>query len=320
MFEKKKGDSWERGMIEKLAFDALVEKRRSRRWSIFFKFLFFLYLVTLLVLWFPDNFGTTDLAKLTSKEHTALVELSGIIADKEIASAENVVTGLRDAFEDKHTKGVILRINSPGGSPVQSSYINKEIVRLKEKYPDIPLYAVVSDLCASGGYYVAVAADKIYVNESSVVGSIGVRMGGFGFVDLMQEMGVERRLMTAGEHKAIADPFSPLPESEKLHLQTLLNQLHQEFISVVKAGRGDRLKQGEDLFNGLFWTGKESIELGLVDELGSAGDVARDVIGAENLVDFTYKERSLERLFERLGAGVALTLGKLSGMTGTPTM
>lgn len=320
MFEKKKSDSWERGMIEKLAFDALVEKRRSRRWSIFFKFLFFFYLITLLFLWFPDNLGTADLGKLTGKGHTALVELSGIIADKEIASAENVITGLRNAFEDKQTKGVILRVNSPGGSPVQSSYINKEIVRLREKYPDIPFYAVVSDLCASGGYYAAVAADKIYVNESSVVGSIGVRMGGFGFVELMQELGVERRLMTAGEHKAIGDAFSPLTEIEKSHLQKLLDQLHEEFISVVKAGRGDRLKQGEDLFNGLFWTGKESIELGLVDELGSAGSVARDVIGTETLVDFTHKETSLERLFERLGAGAAQMLGKMSGMAESPMM
>jgi len=320
MYADKKKESWEQGVIEKLAFDAVVEKRRARRWSIFFKCLFFSYLVALLVLWFPEEFGTHELAKLSNQKHTALVELNGLIADKENASADNVVTGLRDAFEDKNTKGVILRINSPGGSPVQSSYINKEITRLQKKYPDIPIYAVVSDMCASGGYYVAVATDKIYVNESSIVGSIGVRMGGFGFVQAMEDLGVERRLMTAGEHKAIGDPFSPLAEDEKAYFQKLLNQLHEEFIVVVKAGRGDRLKQDRDLFNGLFWGGKESIELGLTDELGSAGTVARDVIGAEELVDFTYKERSLERLFERLGAGAAQMLSKVAGMGNSPQM
>ena len=320
MFDKKKTESWEQGVIEKLAFDALVEKRRNRRWGIFFKFLFFLYLVVLLALWFPDKFDSSELGKLSGDNHTALVELNGVIAHKESASADNVVTGLRNAFEDKKTKGVVLRINSPGGSPVQSSYINKEITRLREKYPEIPVYAVVSDVCASGGYYVAAAADKIYVNESSIVGSIGVRMGSFGFVEAMEELGVERRVMTAGEYKAIGDPFSPLAEDEKAYFQSLLDQLHEEFIAVVKAGRGDKLSPDQDLFNGLFWTGKESIELGLADEFGSAGSVARDVIGAEDLVDFTYKERSLERLFERLGAGAAQMLGKISGIDSTPRM
>lgn len=320
MYDDKKNESWEQAVIEKLAFDAVVEKRRARRWSIFFKILFFSYLVVLLLLWFPEIFDTDELAKLSNQKHTALVELNGLIADKENASADNVVTGLRDAFEDKNTKGVILRVNSPGGSPVQSSYINKEITRLRKKYPDTPIYTVVSDMCASGGYYVAVATDKIYVNESSIVGSIGVRMGGFGFVQAMQDLGVERRLMTAGEHKAIGDPFSPLAEDEKAYFQKLLNQLHEEFVVVVKAGRGDRLKQDKDLFNGLFWGGRESIELGLADELGSAGTVARDVIGAEEMVDFTYKERSLERLFERLGAGAAQMLSKVAGMEFAPQM
>lgn len=320
MFNKKKPESWEQSVIEDLAFDALVEKRRARRWSIFFKFLFFVYLAVLLVLWFPDKFDTAELGKLSDQKHTAVVDLSGLIADKEKSSADNVVTGLRDAFEHKNTKGVVLRINSPGGSPVQSSYINKEITRLREKYPDIPIYAVVSDMCASGGYYVAAATDKIYVNESSILGSIGVRMGGFGFVEVMEDLGVERRLQTAGEHKAIGDPFSPLMEDEKAYFQKLLDQLHEEFIAVVKAGRGDKLAQDVDLFNGLFWAGKESIELGLADEIGSTGSVARDVIGAEELVDFTYKERSLERLFERLGAGAAQMLGRLSGLNPAPWM
>jgi len=242
------------------------------------------------------------------------VELDGLIAPGERNSADNLVTGLRKAFEDKHTKGVILRINSPGGSPVQSSYVNKEILRLREKYPDIPLYAVVSDLCASGGYYIAVAADKIYVDESSLIGSIGVRMDGFGFVDAMDKLGVERRLLTAGEHKGILDPFSPVVEYERDFVQGLLDDLHQEFINRVKDGRGERLKGEQDkLFSGLFWTGGEAIKLGLADEIGSASQVARDVIGAEDIVDFTHKEKTLDRLIERLGAGAASAFGRLLG-------
>lgn len=310
--------TWERDIVEQLALDALKEKRRSRRWGIFFKFLFFAYLLGILAIPLYDKFFDTKLSALSSDGHTALVELSGVIAAGEKASADNLATGLREAFEDKNTKGIILRINSPGGSPVQSSYINKEIIRLKEKYPDIPLYAVVSDICASGGYYVAVAADKIYVNESSIVGSIGVRMDSFGLVDAMQRLGIERRLLTAGGHKGIGDMFSPLTVEDQDFIESLLNGLHEEFISVVKAGRGDRLQQNDDTFSGLFWSGRESIKLGLADELGSAGTVARDVIGAKDIIDFTHKERTLDQLFERLGAGAVKAFAKITGASNMP--
>ncbi len=311
-------EDWHRELVEKLASDALIERRRARRWGIFFKLLTFAYLVFVLLALFPDDWSDTAMGK---ESHTALVELDGVIAADEKASADNVVEGLRDAFEDEHTKAVILRINSPGGSPVQSSDIYKEILRLREKYPDIPLYAVVSDMCASGGYYVAAAADKIYVNESSVIGSIGVLMNSFGFVDAMNDLGIERRLMTAGEHKGILDPFSPLSEFDKEHAARLLSDLHHTFIAAVKAGRGDRLK-GDDaqLFSGLFWSGEEGIALGLADALGSAGYVAREVVGAETLVDFTAKEDPFERLAKRLGAAAAETFARLSGFGGEPQL
>lgn len=305
---------WHRDLVEKLAADALVERRRARRWGIFFKLLTFAYLTFLLVLLIPEDWSE---AAMGTKSHTALVELEGVIAAGEKASADNVVTGLRDAFEDKHTKAVVLRINSPGGSPVQSSDIHKEILRLREKYPDIPLYAVVSDICASGGYFVASAADKIYVNESSVIGSIGVLINGFGFVDTIHELGIERRLMTAGEHKGILDPFTPLSEFDKAHVAGLLEDLHANFIDAVKTGRGDRLN-GDDatLFSGLFWDGNDGIRLGLADAIGSTGYVAREVVGAEDLVDFTAKEDPLARLADRLGASAATTFGRLFGVSG----
>lgn len=308
-----KGD-WHRELVEKLATDALREKRRARRWGIFFKLLGFAYLAVLLIVLLPEDWSEKAMGK---KEHTALVELEGLIAPGEKASADNAVTGLRDAFEDKNTKAVILRINSPGGSPVQSSYIYTEILRLREKYPDIPLYAVVSDICASGGYYVAAAADEIYVNESSVIGSIGVLMNGFGFVEAMQELGIERRLLTAGEHKGILDPFSPLSEFDKEHAKELLEKLHTTFIEAVKTGRGDRLNGDEaQLFSGLFWSGEEGIELGLADGIGSASYVAREIVGAEDLVDFTAKEDPIERLAKRLGAAAGEAFARMTGFSG----
>jgi protease-4 len=306
-------DDWHRELVEKLATDALREKRRARRWGIFFKLLGFAYLAVLLVLLLPKDWSEKAMGK---KEHTALVELEGVIAPGEKASADNAVTGLRDAFEDKNTKAVILRINSPGGSPVQSSYIYTEILRLREKYPDIPLYAVVSDICASGGYYVAAAADEIYVNESSVIGSIGVLINGFGFVEAMRELGVERRLLTAGEHKGILDPFSPLSEFDKEHAKELLEKLHTTFIEAVKTGRGDRLNGDEaQLFSGLFWSGEEGIELGLADAIGSASYVAREIVGAEDLVDFTTKEDPIERLVKRLGAAAGEAFARMTGFS-----
>jgi len=294
-------EDWHKDLVEKLATDALRERRRTRRWGIFFKLLTFAYLGLLLFLLLPDDWTGQTMGE--DEAHTALVELNGVIAPGNKASADNVVTGLRDAFEDDDTQAVILRINSPGGSPVQSSYIHKEIKRLREKHRDTPLYAVVSDVCASGGYYVAAAADAIYVNESSIVGSIGVLMNGFGFVDAIEELGIERRLMTAGEHKGILDPFSPVAETDRQHIAGLLDNLHATFIDAVKSGRGDKLKGGdEQLFNGLFWSGRESISLGLADEIGSASFVAREVVGAEDIVDFTAEEDPIARLAERFGA------------------
>lgn len=308
-------DDWHRKLVEKLATDSLTERRRARRWGIFFKLLTFAYLVGLAFLLVPNEWAGTAIGE--DDAHTALVELNGVIAPGEKASADNVVTGLRDAFEDEKTKAVVLRINSPGGSPVQSSDIHKEILRLREKYPDIPLYAVVSDVCASGGYYVAAAADRIYVNESSVIGSIGVLMNGFGFVDAMQELGIERRLMTAGEHKGILDPFSPVSEFDKTHLDSILKDLHETFIGAVREGRGDRLKGSDsELFSGLFWSGEEGIALGLADEIGNASYVAREVVGAEELKDFTAKDDPLVRLADRFGAAVGAAFARVGGLAG----
>jgi len=307
---------WERKLVQKLAFSALNEQRRARRWGIFFKFLMFAYLLTLLVLWFPDPLGQSGLKP--AGEHTAVIDIKGVIADDAEASADNVISGLRDAFDDAGTKGVVLRINSPGGSPVQAGYINDEIRRLRKKHPKIPLYAVVTDMCASGGYYIAAAADKIYVDKASIVGSIGVLMNGFGFADAMAKLGIERRLMTAGEHKGIMDPFSPVSEFDKSHIAKLLKTIHQQFIDTVKQGRGDRLKQDDLIFSGLFWTGEESIKLGLADALGSSSYVAREVIKAEELVDYTYEEDVFERLAKRIGAGAASSMAAILGIGNTP--
>ncbi|MET0014374.1 MAG: signal peptide peptidase SppA [Sedimenticola sp.] len=308
---------WERELVQKLVFASLNEQKRTRRWNIFFKFILFGYLITLLLLWMPDEIPGMDTVK-AGGDHTALVEVKGVILDDSEASADNVVTGLRDAFEDDNTKGVILRINSPGGSAVQAGYVYDEILRLKEKHEDIPVYAVVTDMCASGGYYIAAAADKIYVDKASIVGSIGVLMNGFGFVDGMQKLGVERRLMTAGEHKGIMDPFSPVKEEEREHMQQLLDKIHQQFIEAVKTGRGERLKDDERLFTGLFWTGEESIGLGLADGLGSSSYVARELIGAEDIVDFTPSEDLLERFAKRIGAGAASAFANILGTGAVP--
>ena len=311
-------ESWERDVLSRLAFAAINEQRRSRRWSIFFKFLIFAYLF--LVFWsIQSNRG--EHALMESGEHTALVELKGVIADDADANADDIVSALRDAFKNKNTRGVILRINSPGGSPVQAGYINDEIHRLRKKYPKIPLYAVVTDICASGGYYVAVAADKIYADKASIVGSIGVRMSGlttFGFVDAMKKLGVERRMLAAGDDKAMLDPFSPLKPEEVKHVTTLLENIHQQFIHVVKEGRGDRLK-GDDktLFNGFYWTGEQAVDLGLVDGLANSSYVARELIGAEKIVDYTHRPSPLERFTNRFGVVMAKTFAGILGMSET---
>ncbi len=299
-------EKWERDVITKLAESSFREQRRARRWGIFFKLLTFAYITTILVLYTDPQI--TQTAKLAEK-HTALVNLNGLIADGEKASADNIVTALRDAFEDEKTAGVILRINSPGGTPVQAGYIYDEIKRLKKEHEDIPMYAVITDICASGGYYVASAADKIYADKASIVGSIGVRMDNFGFVDAMKKLGVERRTLTAGENKALLDPFLPVNPETRQHMQTLLTTIHQQFIQAVKDGRGERLNTNVDgLFSGLIWTGEQGLELGLVDELGSASYVAREVIGEENIVEYAVTEDLLERLAGKVGATMASVL------------
>lgn len=304
---------WEKALVNRVVLDHLSERKRSRRWGVVFKLLTFGYLIALLVALWPGSL--TD--KVTSSgEHTALVDIKGVIAPETNASADSIITALRKAYEDENTKGIILRINSPGGSPVQAGYVNDEIKRLREKHPDIPVYAVAADLCASGGYYIAVAADEIYVDKASLVGSIGVRIGTFGFVDALQELGVERRLLTAGQNKGILDPFSPLPEEQRVFLQGVLGQMHEQFIGVVKAGRGDRLKGGDELFSGLFWSGEESVALGLADGLGSSGYVARELIGVEDIVEFSAKKDLLERFADRLGASIAGSVLKLMGAGG----
>ena len=294
--------SWEREVVTELAESSLREQRRARRWGIFFKSLTFAYIAALIFM-----YADTDMSHVNLKEkHTALVELNGVISDKDEANADSVVTALRDAFDNDNSAGVILRINSPGGSPVQSGYIYDEMRRLREKHPDTPLYAVVTDICASGGYYIASAADKIYADKASIVGSIGVRMDNFGFVEAIDKLGVERRTLTAGENKALLDPFLPENDKAKAHMQTMLDEIHQQFIDSVKKGRGDRLDTTvEGIFSGLIWTGEAAVNIGLVDALGSSSHVAREVIGEETIVNYTVKQDIFERFAERLGSSVA---------------
>lgn len=312
MFGKKRIDPetmvdgvWEKRVLEGLVTDVLREQRRTRRWGIFFKLLMFAYLIGLLMALTP---GITAEGMAVSSPHTALIEIKGVIADDMDTSADHVVASLRDAYDNKMVKGIVLRINSPGGSPVQSAYINSEMHRLKALHPDIPVYAVISDICASGGYYIAVGADQIYANESSIVGSIGVIMNGFGFTETMDKLGVERRLLTAGEHKGFLDPFSPVNESEVTHVKSMLSQIHQQFIDTVKKGRGDRLKESDEMFSGLVWSGTESLKLGLIDGLGSSSYVARELIGSEKLVDYTIKRDFMSDLADRFSSSVTSTL------------
>ena len=290
----------EERLAARLSHEILREQRRARRWGIFFKLLAFAYVGFFLVLSLPP----TARIGLSGEPYTALVDLEGVIMADSAASADNIVKGLRAAFEDGTPAGVILRINSPGGSPVQAGRINDEIHRLRETYPDIPLYAVIEDVCASGGYYVAAAAERIYADKASLIGSIGVRMDGFGFVDSLDKLGVERRLLTAGADKAFLDPFSPLDERHVAHVRDMLAEIHQQFINTVLKGRRDRLRDDPALFSGLVWSGERSLALGLIDEFGSAGQVAREVIGAERIVDFTPRDYSLDAILRRGGASL----------------
>ncbi len=296
-------EKWQSDVISKLAFAAVDEQRRARRWGIFFKLLFFVYLLVLLIMAMTSSDSTTQLGR--ASEHTALIEVKGVIADGAEASADNIIQGLREAFKEPNAKAVILRINSPGGSPVQAGYVYDEIKRLRKLHKDKKVYAVITDMCASGGYYIAVAADEIYADKASIVGSIGVLMNGFGFTGAMKKLGVERRLYTAGESKGFLDPFSKVKPSDKAHIEKLLATIHKQFINTVKEGRGDRLADNNKLFTGLVWTGEESVALGLTDGLASSSYLAREVIKAEKIVDYTPRPNYLDRFAERLGVAMA---------------
>ena len=295
---------WERQLLEKIALASLKEQRAKRRWGIFFKLVILSYLIAVLVL--VVDWGGSE--KLVDGKHTALINLRGTIETSGEASADKINGALQSAFEDKGTAGIIIRINSPGGSPVQAGIVNDEIRRLRAKHPEIPLYVVVEDLCASGGYYVAAAADKIFVDKASIVGSIGVLMEGFGFTGTMEKLGVERRLLTAGINKGFLDPFSAQDEKQKEHAQVLLGEIHRQFIEVVRQGRGTRLKETPEMFSGLMWTGSQSIQLGLADDFGTVDSVARDLIKAENILDFSLKENIAERFAKRFGAEMGQSL------------
>jgi len=293
-------DGWEREVLEKLAFATLNEQRARRRWNIFFR------LLTLgiigVAVWIAFGFGNQEAD--TVGPHTALIEIDSTIESGTLGSADSVIPALNNAFSDNNSVGVILRINSPGGSPVQAGMINDEIIRLREEYPRKPLYVVVDEICASGGYYIAAAADKIFVNKASIVGSIGVLMEGFGFTGLMDKVGVERRLMTAGENKGFMDPFSPQSSKHKNYAQEMLNEVHQQFIDVVREGRGKRLKETPDTFSGLFWSGSKAVEIGLADGFGTVDTVAREELKAEDIVDYTQHEGLSERLLKKFGGAV----------------
>jgi len=298
---------WHRSVLENLAFATLKEQRAARRWKIFFRLVVFIYILFLTVYLLDNNFLSVD--KEMSLRHTALIKIEGVIDSDSDASAEKINSALDSAFKDSGSIGVILKVNSPGGSPVQAGMIHDEIKRLRALYPDKPLYIVVEEMCASGGYYVAAAADQIFVDKASIVGSIGALMDGFGFTGTMEKLGVERRLLTAGRNKGMGDPFSPETPQEKAHFQQMLDEIHQQFIKVVRDGRGKRLKETPDTFSGLFWSGAKSVEIGLADGFGTVDSVARDVVKAEDVVDYTEKENLGERLARRFGAAMGTAFG-----------
>jgi len=311
-------EGWEKKLIEELAMSSLKEKRSARRWGNFFKLAVLTYFVSLVVLYYVP-FDSVSLDK-GSDGHTALINVEGVISSDSKASADAIITGLREAFEDKKTKGVILRMNTPGGSPVQSAYVNDEIYRLKALYPDTKLYAVIVDVCASGGYYMAAAADEIYADKGSMVGSIGVLMNSFGFESAIDKLGITRRLYTAGEHKGYLDPFTKPKDNDIEHAKSMLGNIHEQFVAVVKKGRGDKLKDDPLLFSGYVWTGEQSLELGLVDKLGSSSYVAREVIGAEDIKDFTVSDDFIDRFAKKMGASMAMTMAEISGFNAGPQL
>lgn len=299
---QKEAINWERNAIEKLLSDSIKEQRAKRRWGIFFKLA---SLVVVLLI-----FGTSKLFNFSGSEdenhkpHVALIKVEGAIMANTDASADNVNKALEKAFQEKNTVGIIMLINSPGGSPVQAGRIHDEMLRLKELFPTKPIHVVVDEMCASGGYYIAAAANNIYVDKASVVGSIGVVMSGFGFNELLHKIGVERRLMTAGKNKAFMDPFSPQSEQQKQYVQQILDEVHQQFIKVVKDGRGTRLKENEDIFTGLIWTGSKAIELGLADDYGSVDSVAKTIFKTKTIVDYSEEEKLSDRVLRKLGVSI----------------
>ena len=299
---------WE--LVASIASQSLQEQKKARRWGIFFKLLTFAYLffILMMVLNAPEPGGESS---NNGEPHTAIIRVDGLIASGEEANANNIVDGLRRAFENENASAIMLIINSPGGSPVQAGYVTDEVNRLKLIYPDTKVYAVITELGASGGYYIAASADEIYADKASLVGSIGVTAAGFGFVDLMEKLGVERRNFTSGEHKSFLDPFSPLKEDEQRFWEGVLDSTHQQFISVVREGRGDRLIESEDLFSGLIWNGEQAQELGLVDGLGSPGYVAREIIGEEEMIDYTLRPSFYDEFAERFGVAVGMGIGKI---------
>ncbi|MDC7817451.1 signal peptide peptidase SppA [Pseudomonas sp. BLCC-B112] len=309
--------SWQ--LLEKTLLASVQEQRRSRRWGIFFKLLTFVYLFVALALFTP--LMTMEKSAARGGSYTAVIDVTGVIADKESASADNIVGSLRTAFDDPKVKGIVLRINSPGGSPVQSGYVYDEIRRLRALHKDTKVYAVISDLGASGAYYIASAADQIYADKASLVGSIGVTAAGYGFVGAMEKLGVERRTYTSGEHKSFLDPFQPQKPEETQFWQGVLDTTHRQFIASVKQGRGERLKDKEhpELFSGLIWSGEQALQLGLIDGLGNTSSVARDVIGEKEVVDFTVQESPFDRFSKKLGASVAEQIAMWMGFQG-PTL
>lgn len=311
-----KDDGWERKVLEKLAFATLREQRLRRRWGIFFK------AATLSLLAFAlwIGLGPTVAEMENVGPHTALIKIDGTIEAKGAGDAETVISALTKAYADPGTVGLILEINSPGGSPVQAGIINDEITRLRKKYPKKPLHVVVNEICASGGYYIAVAADRIYVNKASIVGSIGVLMDGFGFTGTMEKLGVERRLLTAGENKGFLDPFSPQTQTQKDYAQGMLNEIHQQFIDVVRKGRGKRLKETPEIFSGLFWSGAKSVELGLADGFGTVESVAREEFKSSNIVDYTQHEGLSDRVLRKFGAAVGASAVKAIALQAAPSL
>lgn len=301
---------WEQKVLEKALLANVKEQRSARRWGIFFKLLILGYIILMTLAWFQNK------SKPNLKEHVALIDMIGTIGQGQGIEADNVVKSLRQAFDESRVKAVILRINSPGGTPVQSAYIYDEIRRLRKLNPEKKVYAVVVDMCASGGYYAASAADEIYANASSIVGSIGVLMPNYGFVETMKKVGAEQRTLFAGKNKLFLDPFSPENPEQITFAKGILDNIHQQFIQAVKSGRGNRIKgNDEEIYSGLFWTGDQALKLGLIDGIGSAGFVAREVIGIDEVIDYTQSSNLFDRLASRFGSSFAKQLSTELGLT-----